>query len=91
MLFAQTNPHTTEAPLGVAHSEPLHRPPEINEASAERQELFTQKEFTNSWSTLLLSLFLFNQGLAREKRHYVIQAISHWLPIPQGEGPFPVA
>ena len=61
-------------------------PPEINEMSAKCQELFRQKEFTNSWSTLSLSLFSFNQGLTREKRHYIIKAISHWLPIPQGEG-----
>lgn len=66
-------------------------PPEIKEASAKCQGLFRQKEFTNSWSTLLLSLFLFNQGLAWKKGHYIIQAISHWLPIPQGEGLFPAA
>lgn len=61
-------------------------PPEINEMSVRCQELFKQKEFTDSWSTLSLSLFPFNQGLAREKRHYIIKAISHWLLIPQGEG-----
>ena len=50
------------------------------------QELFRRKEFTNSWSTLLLSLFPFNQGLSREKRHCIIKARSHWLSIPQGAG-----
>lgn len=36
--------------------------------------------------TLFLPLFLFNRRLSREQRHYITKAISHWLPIPQGEG-----